>query len=213
VNLVESEITQDIARFFVSGGWSMSVKSQSFEHPALCAEVENCLPRLQAVALSLDTYGSAAEAAKLHEVIEDLKRATPNGAFPSAGPMEFVVNGTFKVTRQQVANTLWYAFTSEISWFKIVDTVAPHELRFRSIDQISPGIVDYPLNEGGIVRIVETGRRPKLFELRLDVIARGLEVLANRYPRHLADLINENADVFTADALLQCCLFGELIYS
>lgn len=91
--------------------------------------------------------------------------------------------------------------------------IAPRELKFRSIDQISPGIVDYPLNEGGIVRMVETGTRPKIFELRLDVIAGGLEVLANRYPRHFADLINENADVFTADALLQCCLFGELIYN
>ena len=191
----------------------MSVNSQSFEHPALSATVESCLPKLQAVAFSLDTYGSAAEAAKLHEVIEELKSVYPNGVVPFTGSMDFVVNGTFKVSRQQVANTLWHAFNEEISWFKVADKIAPRELRFRSIDQISPGIVDYPLNEGGILRMVGTATRPKIFELRLDLIARGLEVLANRYPRHFADLINENADVFTADALLQCCLFGELIYS
>ena len=191
----------------------MSVKSQSFEHPALSAAVENCLPKLHAVALSLDTYGSAAEAAKLYEVIEELKSVYPNGVVPFTGSMDFVVNGTFKVSRQQVANALWHAFNEEISWFKVADKVAPRELRFRSIDQTNPGIVDYPLNEGGMVRMVETGTRPKIFELQLDVIARGLDVLANRYPRHFADLINETADVFTADALLQCCLFGELIYS
>jgi hypothetical protein len=191
----------------------MSVKSQSFEHPALSAAVENCLPKLHAVALSLDTYGSAAEAAKLHEVIEDLKRASPNGAFPFAGPMEFVVNGTFKVTRQQAANTLWYAFTGEISWFRIVDTLAPRELRFRSIDQTNPGIVDYPLNEGGVVRLlISAGSSPRIFELRLDVIAHGIEVLASRYPRHFADLINENGDLITADVLVQCCLFGDVVY-
>jgi hypothetical protein len=32
--------------------------------------------------------------------------------------------------------------------------------------------------------MVGTATRPKIFELRLDLIARGLEVLANRYPRH-----------------------------
>ena len=191
----------------------MSVKSQSFEHPALSAAVENCLPKLHAVALSLGTYGSAAEAAKLYEVIEELKSVYPNGVVPFTGSMDFVVNGTFKVSRQQVANALWHAFNEEISWFKVADKVAPRELRFRSIDQTNPGIVDYPLNEGGMVRMVGTGTRPKIFELQLDVIARGLDVLANRYPRHFADLINETADVFTADALLQCCLFGELIHS
>jgi hypothetical protein len=36
--------------------------------------------------------------------------------------------------------------------------------------------------------------------------------LATKYPRHFADLVNENTDAITADVLLQCCLFGELIY-
>lgn len=50
------------------------------------------------------------------------------------------------------------------------------------------------------------------FEIGLDVIARGLEVLANYCPRHFADLVNENGDRTTADALLQCCTFGEIVY-
>ena len=99
----------------------MSVKSQSFEDPALSAAVERCLPKLQAVAFSLDTYGSAEEAAKLHEVIEELKSVYPNGVVPFTGSMDFVVNGTFKISRQQVANTLWHAFNEGISWFKVAE--------------------------------------------------------------------------------------------
>jgi hypothetical protein len=168
---------------------------------------------LQALALNLDTYGDVADAEKLHEVISDLERSSANGLRPIASSIDFVVNGTFKVSRQQVANTLWYAFAELLSWFRIADTVPPRELRFRSIDQTNPGIVDYPLNEGGIVRLVSTGAKPEIFELRLDVITRGLDVLANRYPRHFADLVNENGDSITADVLLQCCFFGELLYT
>lgn len=189
----------------------MSNRSQPSAHPRLSAALKKCLPRLQALALSLDTYGDAADAAKLHGVIKYLKEASPNGVSAS-GSMDFVVNGMFKVSRQQVANALWHAFTDEIPWFKIVERVAPRELRFRSIDQTNPGIVDYPLNEGGMVRMMSTGPCAQMFELRLDNVALGIEVLATYYPRHFADLVNEKADSVTGDALLQCCIFGELIY-
>lgn len=191
----------------------MSKASQPFEHKELPQTLERCLPRLQALALNLDTYGDVADAEKLHEVINDLESASSNGLHLFAGSMDFVVNGIFKVSRQQVANTLWHAFTGEIPWFTITETVAPQTIKFRSIDQVSPGIVDYPLNEGGVVRVVSTGAKPEIFELRLDVITRGLDVLASRYPRHFADLVNENCDAITADVLLQCCFFGELLYT
>ena len=61
--------------------------------------------------------------------------------------------------------------------------------------------------------MLSTGPSEELLELHLDKVAGGLETLANCYPRHFADLVNENSDSVTADALLQCCLFGEIIYS
>ena len=191
----------------------MSDHCQPSDPPWLSLTLEKCLSQLDALALNLDTYGTAEDAEQLHEVIDELKRASQTTLRPLAGPMDFVVNGTFKVGRQQVANTLWHAFTGEITWFTIRETVPPRTVRFRSIDQTNPGIVDYPLNDGGAVRVVSTGAKPDPFELRLDVIARGLDVLATRYPRHFADLVNENGDSITADVLLQCCFFGELLYT
>jgi hypothetical protein len=190
----------------------MPKTSQPCERPRLSLVVERCLPQLQALALNLDTYGNEADAQKLHEVINDLEKASASGLPLCAGPMEFVVNGTFKVSRQQVANTLWHAFAAQISWFKVADRVAPRQFRFRSIDQTNPGIVDYPLNEGGMFRMITTGPKPKILDLRLDLVAHGLDVLASDYPRHFADLVNENADSITADILLQCCLFGDVLY-
>ena len=191
----------------------MFTNSQPSDRKELPQTLERCLSRLHALALNLDTYGDVADADKLHEVINDLEIASSNGLRLFAGSIDFVVNGTFKVSRQQVANTLWHAFTGEIPWFTITETVAPQTIKFRSIDQVSPGIVDYPLNEGGVIRVVSTGAKSEIFELRLDVIARGLDVLASRYPRHFADLVNENCDAITAEVLLQCCFFGELLYT
>lgn len=190
----------------------MFTNSQPSGRKELPQAIERCLSRLHALALNLDTYGAVADAEKLHEVINDLEIASSNEFRLFAGSMDFVVNGTFKVSRQQVANTLWHAFTGEIPWFRIRETVEPQTIKFRSIDQVSPGIVDYVLNEGGLVRLVSTGAKPEIFELRLDVIAHGLDVLASYYPRHFADLVNENGDSMTANVLLQCSVFGELIY-
>jgi hypothetical protein len=73
-------------------------------------------------------------------------------------------------------------------------------------------LVDYSLNEGGSLGIVSTEPASDVSRLDLKSIRRGLEDLATKYPRHFADLVNENTDAITADVLLQCCLFGELIY-
>lgn len=51
-------------------------------------------------------------------------------------------------------------------------------------------------------------------EYRLDraALARGINVMALKYPRHFANVTTENADAETGDVFLQCCLFGEIVY-
>jgi hypothetical protein len=190
----------------------MANEPQSAESPSLSATVERCLTILQSLSLALDTYGNEDHAAMLHEVIAQLQKAVPaqSGAEPDS--MDFIVNATFKVSRQQVAGALWRAFGSQITWFRVVEVIEPPTLRFRSIEHLALRMVDYPLNEGGSIGIVSTELSSDLFRLDLKSIRRGLQDLATKYPRHFADLVNENTDAITADVLLQCCLFGELIY-
>jgi hypothetical protein len=189
----------------------MLQESKAPNPSALSSVIENCLPKLQAISLALDTYGAAENAAMLHDVIEQLQKAIPAGSLPS-GSMDFIVNATFKVSRHQVAAVLWHAFGSEITWLKVVEVVEPPTLRFRSIEHTIVCLVDYPLNEGGSLGIVSREPSSDLFRLDLKSLAQGLDALATKYPRHFADLINGNTDTITANALLQCCLFGELIY-
>lgn len=40
----------------------------------------------------------------------------------------------------------------------------------------------------------------------------GLGIMAREYPKHFADLIEDNEDCITGDVFLQCCVLGEVIY-
>jgi hypothetical protein len=190
----------------------MANEPQSAERLSLSATVERCLTSLQSLALALDTYGNEDHAAMLHEVIAQLQKAVPAQPASAADSMDFVVNATFKVSRRQVANTLSCAFGSQITRFRVAELTEPPAFRFRSIEHLTHRLVDYPLNEGGSLGIVSTEPASDVFRLDLKSIGLGLDALASKYPRHFADLINENTDAITADVLLQCCLFGELIY-
>lgn len=190
----------------------MADEPQSAERLSLSATVERCLTNLQSLSLALDTYGNEDHAAMLHEVIAQLQEVVPAPSGSAPDSMDFIVNATFKVSRQQVAGALWRAFGSQITWFRVVEVIEPPTLRFRSIEHLTLRMVDYPLNEGGSLGIVSSEPASDVFRLDLKSIGRGLDDLATKYPRHFADLVNENTDAITANVLLQCCLFGELIY-
>lgn len=50
------------------------------------------------------------------------------------------------------------------------------------------------------------------YELSLDKLKTGLQVLATKYPDHFNDIIREMGDAITGDALVQCALFGDIVY-
>ena len=53
---------------------------------------------------------------------------------------------------------------------------------------------------------------PDRYPITIDNIRKGLELMRDQYPRHYADLIEENDDAITGDVFLQLAVFGELIY-
>ena len=50
------------------------------------------------------------------------------------------------------------------------------------------------------------------YELTLEGVKKGLEKMKEEYPRHWADLVEENDDLITGDCFLQLAVFGEWIY-
>lgn len=53
---------------------------------------------------------------------------------------------------------------------------------------------------------------PTRYKITLDDVKKGLELMRDLYPRHWADLAEENDDLITGDVWLQLTVFGEVIY-
>ena len=56
------------------------------------------------------------------------------------------------------------------------------------------------------------GEEPTKYHITMDNVKKGLEMMRDQYPRHYADLVEENDDAITGDVFLQLAVFGELIY-
>lgn len=76
---------------------------------------------------------------------------------------------------------------------------------------------EYAITYGGYLIISDealeepTIKRP-FIRLDLELLKKGLQIMAKDYINHYADLVKDNADAVTADVFLQCCIFGEVIY-
>lgn len=77
--------------------------------------------------------------------------------------------------------------------------------------------IDYPLNEGGAIILadfedLDENDEPKRYRLDREALIRGLNIMAEKYPRHFADFLQQNSDAITGDVYVQCCVFGDAIY-
>lgn len=89
-------------------------------------------------------------------------------------------------------------------------SMSPDEMKY-------PPYLWLPLVDGGELRIKVSdegdANSNKLLFLDKQRIETGLKLMATMYRKHFNDIIDENDDAITGDVLLQCCLFGEIIYS
>ena len=129
---------------------------------------------------------------------------------------------TFTATAQipatRVSNLLCSAFEGGSNyWYCIKSFVTPPALEFR-FDEDNKTIfrhLDYPLNDGGALIIVDIeDDRGQSYKLDLESIQKGITIMSGdpKYAQHWADFIGENDDATTGDVFLQLCLFGEIVY-
>lgn len=109
------------------------------------------------------------------------------------------------VSDERLQDILDNAFDHGIAyWAKIGTSVAPENAE-------AEWLSEFPL-KGGAVTFETEDDEPKPRVLDRAAVYRGLEIMGKKYPRHLADIISQNDDSGTADVLVQCAVFGELIY-
>ena len=75
---------------------------------------------------------------------------------------------------------------------------------------------DVPFMKGGYIDICDKHepKNPKREKGRLDraAIEKGFQVMLEKAPRHLGNLLADHADAETGDVFLQCCLFGQVVF-
>jgi hypothetical protein len=52
----------------------------------------------------------------------------------------------------------------------------------------------------------------KEYDLNISTLRDGLQRMADKYPHHWKDFLDENEDAGTGDVFLQLCLFNEVVY-
>ena len=123
----------------------------------------------------------------------------------------------------RIASILVNAFEGGSNyWYRIESKVAPPKgeerpvLEYNEKDAKVRPTYDWPLTGGALLisDFYGAGEDDKV-TMRLDrnTIDSGLKVMAEKYPRHFANMLPEGSDdAETGDVFLQCCLFGELVY-
>ena len=124
------------------------------------------------------------------------------------------VNVKHEITLDRISNLLCSAFEGGSNyWYQIDKFIKPENLSFRTDEEQIYRHLDYPLNEGGALIINDLeGDEDEPKRLDLDAIKKGLQIMAEKYPRHMSDFLNDNDDAETGDVFLQCCIFGDAIY-
>lgn len=132
------------------------------------------------------------------------------------------VTVTAPISFERVADLLVGAFEGGSNyWYEVEGYVEPEADELDRIRAAKlgwstdlPRYVLYPLTRtGGVLISDQLGSDRHVWLLDEEAIRRGLEVMAQQYPKHMNDVIFENDDADTSDLLLQLALFGEVVFS
>ena len=131
-------------------------------------------------------------------------------------PETFKITTTLDIPSERVADLLCCAFEGGSDyWAEIKEKRKPDEFVFRYMADVlgdkPTSYTDYPLNRGGFLMVGDIeGDMPDAL-LDLGTIRLGLQTMADKYPNHWHDFLNDE-DATTSDVFLQCCLYGEVIF-
>ncbi len=139
--------------------------------------------------------------------------------YTKGGEKHMTIDITIKVDLQKISDVLCSAFEGGSNyWYMLEKKIAPKKWTFGEITESGNHWAwDYALNKGGALIIsdevaLDEGEEKREERLDLDSIKNGLLVMARDYPGHFANLMDDY-DAETGDVFLQCCLFGDIIYS
>lgn len=111
---------------------------------------------------------------------------------------------TFQLTEGMFHDQVTAAIEGGSNYWASID-VGKHQPGWRNYFTARFTITEISDRKAGTIR----GRT---YELSLDKLKKGLRIMATEYPHHFKDVIDETGDATTGDVLVQCSLFGDIVY-
>jgi hypothetical protein len=133
-----------------------------------------------------------------------------------AKPTTFKIPVTTEIPIERVSDLLCSAFEGGSNyWYQIDNFIKP--VNFNNSEEGDEEFrhLSYPINKGGALIIsADEGEvsEEKTYRLDLESIEKGMKIMAEKYPSHFNDFLQDGDDACTGDVFLQCCLFGEVIF-
>lgn len=118
-------------------------------------------------------------------------------------PIDVVI--TFHLSEGTFHNLVTSAIEGGFNQWARID-IGEHQLGWRNYFTAKFTVIEDSDEKAGAIK-------GQTYELSLDKLKSGLQVLATKYPHHFNDIVKENSDAITGDALVQCALFGDIVYS
>lgn len=119
------------------------------------------------------------------------------------------------LTHDDIVNFFQYIY--EYSW--VGEVKYSKQIKYDDHDCIEDKIAKTLLSGKKITMKVDDpdegddGDYSKTIKISIVDIEKGINILAEKYPTHYNDLINEySADMITYETLMQCVIFGDIIY-
>tara|TARA_R110000824_G_scaffold201667_4_gene385773 strand:- start:1538 stop:1927 length:390 start_codon:yes stop_codon:yes gene_type:complete len=119
------------------------------------------------------------------------------------------INVPLSFTQERISDLLCSAFEGgsnywyEIVRYKFAKGKAGSDYKYKHIE--------VPF-DGGAIIICDKEDPTTQAKLDKAAIVKGLELMADKYPDHFKDWVDENADAETGDVFLQLCLFNEIVF-
>lgn len=118
--------------------------------------------------------------------------------------MTITVATTYDVSQQQVADLVVTALEGGSNYW-----LGPCEPRYTSHEDYSQAD---KYSEDMISRVFSVDEDDDTYVFDRIAVRRGVTLMANKFPHHFRDIINDNADAMTADVFMQCALLGDIVY-
>lgn len=111
---------------------------------------------------------------------------------------------TIEVTEEQLHNEITSAIEGGTQYWARVN-VGAHQAGWANYFTATFTVIEISDEKAGVVE-------GQSYTLSIEKLLKGLVVLRDKYPHHFCDILKEDGDATTGDVLVQCALFGEIVY-